>query len=230
MKFVFELIHAEKALLHAFDTKYFEGCLPVEVIASRGIETLRHGPLKPFGLQREGYPKAYAVLQLRQDNALGDCYNMVGFQTNLTYPEQKRVFQLIPGLENASFVRYGLMHRNSYLCAPKVLNPDLSLKTKPNVFVAGQLSGVEGYVESAAMGIVAAIEAERRALGLAHVDVPSDTMLGSLLGYLRYASEANFAPMNANWALYSGANKNNHEACAKAALTAILRYKEAIHE
>lgn len=230
MKFVFELIHAEKALLHAFDTKYFEGCLPVEVIASRGIETLRHGPLKPFGLQREGYPKAYAVLQLRQDNALGDCYNMVGFQTNLTYPEQKRVFQLIPGLENASFVRYGLMHRNSYLCAPKVLNPDLSLKNKPNVFVAGQLSGVEGYVESAAMGIVAAIEAERRALGLAHVDVPSDTMLGSLLGYLRYASEANFAPMNANWALYSGANKNNHEACAKAALTAIMRYKEAIHE
>ena len=229
--FVNELVNAKKALLHEFDTKYFEGCLPVEVIASRGIETLRHGPLKPFGLYRgEGYPKPYAVLQLRQDNALGDYYNLVGFQTNLTYPEQKRVFSLIPGLEHAEFLRYGLMHRNSYLDAPSALNPDLSLKNEPRIFIAGQLSGVEGYVESAAMGIVAAVEAERRALGKPRVDVPRDTMLGSLLNYLSSASSANFAPMNANWAIYPGANKHNHEECASIALESILRYKEAIHE
>lgn len=227
--FVNELVHAEKALLHEFDTHYFEGCLPVEVIASRGTETLRHGPLKPFGLYREGYPKPYAVLQLRQDNALGDCYNLVGFQTNLTYPEQKRVFRLIPGLENVEFVRFGLMHRNSYLNAPVALNPDLSLKNKSNVFVAGQLIGVEGYVESAASGIIAAIEAERRALGLPRVEVPCSTMLGSLLGYLRSADSSFFSPMNANWALYPGANKHNHEACADIALKEILMYKQAIH-
>ena len=228
--FVTELVNAKKALLHEFDTKYFEGCLPVEVIASRGVETLRHGPLKPFGLQRDGYPKAYAVLQLRQDNALGDYYNLVGFQTNLTYPEQQRVFRMIPGLENAEFLRYGLMHRNSYLDAPSALNPDLSLKNDPNVYIAGQLSGVEGYVESAAMGIVAAIEAERKALGKARVDVPSSTMLGSLLGYLKNASSGNFSPMNANWAIFPGANKHNHEECASIAMNEILRYKEAIDE
>lgn len=228
--FVHELVNAKKALLHEFDTHYFEGCLPVEVIASRGIETLRHGPLKPFGLQREGYPKAYAVLQLRQDNALGDYYNLVGFQTNLTYPEQQRVFRMIPGLENAEFLRYGLMHRNSYLDAPETLNEDLSLKNANNVYVAGQLSGVEGYVESAAMGIVAAIEAERRVLGKPRVDVPSSTMLGSLLQYLRNASGSMFAPMNANWALFPGANKHNHEECASLALSEIAKYKGAIDE
>ena len=228
--FVHELVNAQKALLHAFDTKYFEGCLPVEVIASRGIETLRHGPLKPFGLQRDGYPKAYAVLQLRQDNALGDYYNLVGFQTNLTYPEQQRVFRMIPGLEHAEFLRYGLMHRNSYLDAPSSINPDLTLKNAENVYVAGQLSGVEGYVESAAMGIVAAIEAERKALGKAHVDVPRKTMLGSLLAYLQNASSATFAPMNANWAIFEGANKHNHEECAALALSEILSYKKAIDE
>ena len=228
--FVHELVNAQKALLHEFDTKYFEGCLPVEVIASRGIETLRHGPLKPFGLQRDGYPKAYAVLQLRQDNALGDYYNLVGFQTNLTYPEQKRVFSLIPGLENAEFLRYGLMHRNSYLDAPSSLNEDLTLKNAGNVYIAGQLSGVEGYVESAAMGIVAAIEAERKALGKPHVEVPRHTMLGSLLSYLRNASSSTFAPMNANWAIFDGANKHNHEECAALALSEILSYKKAIDE
>lgn len=228
--FVTELVQAKKALLHEFDTHYFEGCLPVEIIASRGIETLRHGPLKPFGLEKEPGQRPYAVLQLRQDNALGDCYNLVGFQTNLTYPEQKRVFSLIPGLEHAEFVRYGLMHRNSYLNAPSTLNADLSLVSAPNIFIAGQLSGVEGYVESAAMGIVAAIEVERRVLGLPRIEVPLNTMFGSLLSYLRNASSDNFSPMNANWALYPGANKHNHEACASIALQEILRYKEAVYE
>ena len=229
-RFVEELVNAKKALLHEFDTKYFEGCLPVEVIASRGIETLRHGPLKPFGLQREGYPKAYAVLQLRQDNALGDYYNLVGFQTNLTYPEQQRVFRMIPGLENAEFLRFGLMHRNSYLDAPSSINKDLSLKNAEHVYIAGQLSGVEGYVESAAMGIVAAIEAERKALGKPRIDVPSTTMMGSLLSYLQNASSATFAPMNANWAIFPGANKHNHEECSSLALSSILAYKDAINE
>nr|MCR5491497.1 methylenetetrahydrofolate--tRNA-(uracil(54)-C(5))-methyltransferase (FADH(2)-oxidizing) TrmFO [Bacilli bacterium] len=130
--FVDALVHAEKALLHEFDTKYFESCLPVEVIASRGFETLRHGPLKPFGLSTPEHPKPYAVVQLRQDTLLGDYYNLVGFQTNLTYPEQRRVFTMIPGLENAEFLRYGLMHRNTYFDSPRVLNDDLTLKNAPN--------------------------------------------------------------------------------------------------
>ena len=122
-----ELLAAKKALLHEFDTHYFEGCLPVEVIASRGMETLRHGPLKPFGLSTPEHPHPYAVAQLRQDSLLGDLYNIVGFQTNLTYPEQKRVFSMIPGLKNAEFVRYGLMHRYSYLDSPSCLSEDLRL-------------------------------------------------------------------------------------------------------
>ena len=205
--FVEELIHAEKALLHEFDTQYFEGCLPVEVIASRGIETLRHGPLKPFGLWREGYPKPYAVLQLRQDTKLGDYYNLVGFQTNLTYPEQRRVFRLIPGLENAEFLRYGLMHRNAYLDSPRLLNDDLSLKAKDNVFVAGQLSGVEGYVESAATGILAAIYLERRLNGKDFKALSPKTMLGALTDYILHYYGKGFAPMNANWALIPSVNK-----------------------
>ena len=139
--------------------------MPIEVIASRGFETLRHGPLKPFGLWTEEHPRAYAIAQLRQDTKLGDYYNLVGFQTNLTYPEQKRVFQMIPGLEHAEFLRYGLMHRNSYINAPKALNEDLSLKNASNVYIAGQLSGVEGYVESAATGIIAAINLWRKEEG-----------------------------------------------------------------
>ena len=206
-RFVDELIHAEKALLHEFDTQYFEGCLPVEVIASRGIETLRHGPLKPFGLWREGYPKPYAVLQLRQDTKLGDYYNLVGFQTNLTYPEQRRVFRLIPGLENAEFLRYGLMHRNAYLDSPRLLNDDLSLKAKDNVFVAGQLSGVEGYVESAATGILAAIYLERRLNGKDFKALSPKTMLGALTDYILHYYGKGFAPMNANWALIPSVNK-----------------------
>ncbi len=209
--FVDELIHAEKALLHEFDTKYFESCLPVEVIASRGFETLRHGPLKPFGLSTPEHPKPFAVVQLRQDTLLGDYYNIVGFQTNLTYPEQRRVFRMIPGLENAEFLRYGLMHRNTYFDSPRVLNEDLSLKNAPNVFVAGQLSGVEGYVESAAVGILAAINATRKIEGKETLLPSKNTILGALVYYITHCADTHFAPMNANWALIPTSAKKNRQ-------------------
>ena len=228
VKFVYELTHAEKAVLHEFDTHYFEGCLPVEVIASRGVETLRHGPMKPFGLWTEEHPKAYAILQLRQDTALGDCYNLVGFQNNLTYPAQRRVFRMIPGLENAEFVRYGLMHRNSYIDSPDVLNDDLSLKSKPNVFVAGQLSGVEGYVESAAQGIIAAINASRRLEGKEYLPLPERTITGALNSYIHHASGKYFAPMNANWSLIPSLKKEQRENFIEEDLAAIdLYWKQA---
>lgn len=223
-RFVFELIHAEKALVHEFDTHYFEGCLPVEVIASRGPETLRHGPLKPFGLWDEAHPHPYAVAQLRQDSKLGDYYNIVGFQTNLTYPEQRRVFRMIPGLENAEFLRYGLMHRNAYLNAPLTLNENLSLKSDPDCFIAGQLSGVEGYVESAAMGIVAAVNARFLQEGKQAPHVPENSVTGALLSYLRGADGSYFAPMNANWALLPSSNKYNREESIQTALSAIQSY------
>lgn len=224
--FVKELTGAKKAMLHEFDTRYFEGCLPLEVMAARGIETLRHGPLKPFGLDTPEHPRPYAVAQLRQDNALGDYYNIVGFQTNLTYGEQKRVFSLIPGLEHAEFVRYGQMHRNAYLDAPICLNEDLSLKNDPNIFIAGQLSGVEGYVESAACGIAAALFAYRKMEGLSACSFPADTVLGALLKYLRNADGGYFMPMNANWALFPGIRKENRLETAQVALKSIASFWE----
>ncbi len=229
LRFVDELLKAERAHVHSIDTEYFEGCLPIEIMASRGAETLRHGMLKPFGLGTDEHPKPYAVAQLRQDTKLGDYYNLVGFQTNLTYPEQKRVFRLIPGLENAEFIRYGLMHRNSYLDAPRCLNEDLSLKNKSNVFVAGQLSGVEGYVESAATGIIAAVEALRRIEGKEHISVPKETVIGALLDYVTHAT-SNFAPMNANWALFPGSDKKHREITIEKALNAIESYWSRIDE
>ncbi len=225
--FVNELIHAEKALVHEFDTQYFEGCLPVEVIASRGIETLRHGPLKPFGLSTEEHPKPYAVLQLRQDTKLGDYYNLVGFQTNLTYPEQRRVFRMIPGLEHAEFLRYGLMHKNAYIDSPRCLNPDLSLKARPDVYIAGQLSGVEGYVESAAMGIIAAISVAAWLEGKEFLPVTETTVTGALISYISRPSMSRFAPMNANWALFTGSNKRNRDETIAQALEAIKSYRDA---
>lgn len=229
-RFVEELTHAEKALVHEFDTHYFEGCLPIEVIASRGIETLRHGPLKPFGLYQDGKPKPYAVVQLRQDDKLGDYYNLVGFQTNLTYPEQRRVFSLIPGLQNAKFLRYGLMHRNSYINAPNALNADLSLKNLSSCYIAGQLSGVEGYVESAATGILAAMNYARKDEGKPFLPLPRETVLGSLVDYLLGASPKNFMPMNANWAIVSGAKKDNRQASIDLSLKAVKEYLLAYNE
>ena len=228
--FVNELVNAKKALVHEFDTRYFEGCLPIEVIASRGFETLRHGPLKPFGLWTEEHPRAYAIAQLRQDTKLGDYYNLVGFQTNLTYPEQKRVFQMIPGLEHAEFLRYGLMHRNSYINAPKALNEDLSLKNASNVYIAGQLSGVEGYVESAATGIIAAINLWRKEEDKEFVQAPRCSVIGSLLDYILHAASSKFEPMNANWAIVPDSAKEKREQAISKALQEIESYWRGVNE
>lgn len=200
-KFYDALINAELAELHDFDKKYFEGCMPIEAMARRGEKTLRYGPLKPMGLRRTPEDRPYAVVQLRQDNVVGSLYNIVGFQTNLTYSEQKRVFSLIPGLENAKYVRYGLMHRNTYICAPKHLNRDLSLKNAPSIFIAGQLSGVEGYVESACSGIIAALSVYKRLKGKEFIAPPINTMIGALLNYLAICSPNDFSPMNANYGI-----------------------------
>ncbi len=197
-RFYQELINAQLAPLHDFDRDYFEGCMPIEVLAKRGEKTLRYGPLKPMGLRRTPTDRPYAVVQLRQDNVSASLYNIVGFQTNLTYAEQKRVFSLIPGLENANFVRYGLMHRNTYLCAPKCLQMTLQLKNDDHIFVAGQLSGVEGYVESAATGILAALYMTKIINQESFEIIPQETMLGSLVFYITHAAIKDFAPMNAN--------------------------------
>ena len=213
-KFYDALINAEVAKVHEFDKAYFEGCMPIEVMAKSGKDTLRYGPMKPKGLQVEGREKFHAVIQLRQDNLHGDLYNIVGFQTNLTYSEQKRVFRMIPGLENAEFVRYGLMHRNTYICSPLALNENMSFKNKKNLFLAGQLTGVEGYVESAAMGILAAIYLDAYLNNKKLPDLPINTMLGSLHNYIIHGDVKNFSPMNANYGILYGANKHNHEECA----------------
>ena len=209
LKFYDELIHAERAKLHEFD-KVFESCMPIEVMALRGEKTLRFGPLKPRGLEHDGI-RPYAVLQLRQDNVSGSLYNMVGFQTNLTYPEQRRIFRMIPGLENAKFVRYGLMHRNTYICAPKYLNRDYSLKNDENIFVVGQLSGVEGYVESAMSGLLCAVYLDLKLQGKKFDYVPMETMMGSITNYICSCSLKNFAPMNANFGIMMNLIKDREE-------------------
>lgn len=201
-KFYNALVSAERAPLHDFDVnnpKVYEGCMPVEVMAQRGEGTLRFGPMKPVGLinPKTGH-RPWAVLQLRKENADGTMYNLVGFQTNLKFPEQKRVFSLIPALHKADFVRYGVMHRNTFICSPKVLNADYSVKENKNLFFAGQLMGVEGYMESADAGIVAGINAVRRLRGLDTVVFPKDTMTGALGGYVTDPSVKKFQPMGAN--------------------------------
>ena len=203
-RFVQELLSAEKVPLHPFEEpKYFEGCLPIEVMAERGIDTLRYGPMKPKGLidPRTG-KEPYAVVQLRPENAERTLYNMVGFQTKLKYHEQERVFRLIPGLERAEFARYGSIHRNTFVNAPKVLTPYLQLKNYPNVFLAGQITGVEGYVESTAMGLVAGINAYRLIKGKDLVIPPPETAIGSLVHYLQSSNPKHFQPMNVNWGLF----------------------------
>jgi methylenetetrahydrofolate--tRNA-(uracil-5-)-methyltransferase len=196
--FVDALLAAPRAELHDFDTPYFEACLPIEVMADRGRETLRHGPMKPVGLDdpRTGrYP--YAVVQLRQDNLAGDHFNMVGFQTRLQWGAQQEVFRLIPGLERAEFVRLGSIHRNTYVKAPQLLDATLAVKRVPGLWIAGQLSGVEGYLESAASGLAAALSMHRAAAGSAPAPLPRETMLGALLHYLAHASAKDFCPTNA---------------------------------
>lgn len=223
LAFYNELINGERAKLHEFD-KVFESCMPIEVMALRGEKTLRFGPLKPRGLEHDGI-RPYAVLQLRQDNVSGSLYNMVGFQTNLTYKEQKRIFRMIPGLENAEFVRYGLMHRNTYICAPKYLNKDFSLKTNENVYIVGQLSGVEGYVESAMAGLLCAIYLDLKLKEKKYDFVPSTTMMGSIVNYICSCSVKNFAPMNANFGIMMNLLKDRDE-MAKRSLESLEEWKE----
>lgn len=203
-RFYTELINAESAPLKNFDKpfKVYEGCMPVEVLAKRGQDSIRFGPLKPVGLKdpRTGH-RPWAVVQLRKENAKGSLYNLVGFQTNLKFPEQKRVFSLIPGLENAEFMRYGVMHRNTFLNSTKLLNKNLSLKTKPNIFFAGQLTGVEGYMESAACGIIAGMNAANFALGEKPIILPEFTMIGALLNYITDETVSDFQPMGANFGI-----------------------------
>ena len=196
------LIVAERATMHEFEkSDVFEGCMPVEVMAARGKDTLRFGPLKPAGLDDPKTGRwAYATLQLRKEDKAGTMYNMVGFQTNLKFGEQKRVFSMIPALKNAEFLRYGVMHRNTFINSPKALNPDFSFKEYPNVFVAGQLSGVEGYVESAGAGLLAAIYAERKLKGEREILISENTVLGALSRYITTENK-NFQPMNANFGI-----------------------------
>ena len=197
------LVSAERAPLHDFDVsnpKVYEGCMPVEVLAQRGEGTLRFGPMKPVGLTdpRTGH-RPWALLQLRKENAAGTMYNLVGFQTNLKFPEQKRVFSMIPALHKADFVRYGVMHRNTFLCSPKVLNSDFSVKENKKLFFAGQITGVEGYMESAASGIMAGINAARLLKGKATSRCPRTTMIGALSRYIADPTVKKFQPMGANF-------------------------------
>ena len=202
------LVTAKEAELKEFDRegqkspKVFEGCMPVEVMARRGYDTLRYGPLKPVGLvdKRTG-KESFAVVQLRKENREGTMYNLVGFQTHLTFPEQKRVFSMIPGLENATFLRYGVMHRNTYLHSPSFLDATYATKAAPDLFFAGQMTGVEGYIESAGSGLVAGINAARRARGMDPLVFPTLTMLGAMANYVSTGGVGGFTPMNANFGI-----------------------------
>ena len=196
------LVSAERAPLHDFDVadpKVYEGCMPVEIMAGRGRDTLRYGPLRPVGLiDPHTGRRPWANIQLRKENAAGTMYNIVGFQTNLKFGEQKRVFSMIPGLEHAEFVRYGVMHRDTFMDSPRLLSKSLSLKSEPRLFFAGQFTGVEGYTESAATGILAGINAARFASGEEPLVLPPETMLGALVNYITDESVGNFQPMGAN--------------------------------
>lgn len=229
LNFYHELTNAKRAELHDFDTKYFESCLPIEVIASRGEDTLRYGPLKPKGLENNGN-EYYAVVQLRQDDLIGDFYNIVGFQTNLTYPEQKRVFSLIPGLENAKFARYGLMHRNSYIHSPKLLNETLNLKINENIYIAGQLSGVEGYVESAASGLLAGYYIYLRLMKKDFKILSFNTVLGALIRYITKTGMNSFSPMNANFGIIYRANVMDKKLVLERSLNDIKTFVSQINE
>lgn len=231
------LITAEVAELKSFEKEiYFEGCMPIEVMAKRGIQTLLFGPLKPVGLvdPRTG-KQPYAVVQLRQDNSAGTLYNLVGFQTHLKWPEQKRVFRMIPGLENAEFVRYGVMHRNTFINSPRLLKPTYQYNGRDTLFFAGQMTGVEGYVESAASGLVAGVNAGRLAKGLDPVVFPLETAMGSMAHYITTTDPTHFQPMNANFGLFPPLEKKirnkkeRYEQYAQRALGKILNFSQNIH-
>ena len=239
LAFVEELTHAKEAEVHGFDDGgVFEGCMPVEVMARRGVDTLRYGPLKPVGLidPRTGREN-YAVDPLRRDNADGTIYNIVGFQTHLKFGEQKRVFSMIPALRNAEFVRYGVMHRNTYLNSPKLLDRYYRLRTDGRISFAGQMTGVEGYVESAASGMLVGIETAARVLGMEPVDFPQETAIGALSLYVSGGSVGDFQPMNVNFGIISPlgcrvkGKRNKNAEISKRSLEIIesLKAKEVFH-
>lgn len=238
------LVSANEAELKDFDRemqkelKVFEGCMPVEVMAKRGYDTLRYGPLKPVGLvdKRTG-KESYAVVQLRKENAEGSMYNLVGFQTHLTFPEQRRVFRLIPGLENAEFMRYGIMHRNTYLNSPGLLLADYSMKNNKNIFFAGQMTGVEGYIESTGSGFVAGLNAARRIRDLEPIVFPKTTMIGAMAHYVENGGTGDFVPMNANFGIVEplptrvkGGKVARYEVVAARALDEIEAIKPLVKE
>ena len=235
-KFWTELVNSEKAPTHNFEKeKFFEGCMPVEEMASRGEDTLLFGPLKPVGLENPADGKLpYAVVQLRQDNADGTLYNIVGFQTHLKWPEQRRVFGMIPGLENAEFVRYGVMHRNTFINSPETMRPTMQFKDNDHLFFAGQMTGVEGYVESASSGLVAGINAARICKGLEPVVFPQETAHGSLCHYITTAPAKHFQPMNVNFGIMSPIKekirdkKLKKQRIAERALATLEEFKQGI--
>lgn len=198
-----ELVNAERAPVHDFDVrdpKVYEGCMPIEVLAQRGVDTIRFGPMKPVGLRDpKTSHRPWAVLQLRKENSSGEMYNLVGFQTNLKFSEQKRVFSFIPALKNAEYLRYGVMHRNTFINSPKLLNADFTTKTDSYILFAGQITGVEGYMESAASGLVAGVNAYRVVNGLSTLSLPDVTMIGSLSRYISDVNVTDFQPMGANF-------------------------------
>ncbi len=235
LTFVSELLGAKRAKLKDFENdKVFEGCMPIEIMASRGIDTLRYGPFKPVGLidERTG-KRSYACLQLRREDKDGKMYNLIGCQTNLTFGEQERVFRLIPALKNAEFYRYGVMHKNVFVNAPKCLNKDFSLKAHDKIFIAGQLSGVEGYVESIASGLVSAISLDRKLQNKESVEFSADTVIGALCNYIS-TENVDFQPMNANYGILNGFDelikdkKLKREKYAKKSLEQIKRITEIL--
>lgn len=246
LQFVHEMRNAERIELHSFEREmetgvkaglhtFFEGCLPVEIIASRGDDSLAFGPMRPVGLTdpRTGR-RPYAVVQLRQDNLAGTMYNLVGFQTNLRFPEQRRVFRLIPGLEKAEFLRYGQMHRNTFIFSPKLLNPSLQFRAKENLFFAGQITGIEGYGGNIASGLLAGVNAARYYHHQSLLTLPNETMLGALCHYITHADEKDFQPMKANFGivppLTDGKRRNKRARAAAYAERSLLRLDRFLHE
>lgn len=236
-RFYDAVLEAEVAPVNEFEKeKYFEGCMPFEVMAERGRKTLLFGPMKPVGLEDPKTGKRpYAVVQLRQDDAAGTLYNIVGFQTHLKWGAQKEVIRLIPGLENVDIVRYGVMHRNTFINSPDVLNEKYELKGHDNLYFAGQMTGVEGYVESAASGLVAGINLAHKILDKGEVIFPRETMIGSMAYYISHAkNEKNFQPMNANFGLLPSLEKRikdkkeRYETQAKRALEYLDNYKQTL--